>query len=256
MGLVCGVGYVDVHCHILPGLDDGAGDAGVSFSMARIAAGTGIEAICATVHSLGFGERYPRVRNVVSPDVYTDRLRFLRRGLKDLGIPVKILTGMEIFVDGSFERDLDRQMYFPLGGTKNLLIEFPFDTEPGAMFEAANTALRYGYTPVVAHPERYFCMADEPEISDGLVYSGCLLQANKGSFFGVFGESAREAAEYMLGRGLLSAVASDAHSDERRTPSFRKVASYLTEKTGAETTLSLLRDGPARLCGYAAARED
>ena len=254
--MVCGLEFVDIHCHILPGLDDGSPDPETSVSMAEIAAGSGVAAICATVHSLGFGDGYPRRREIIPPEVYSDALHFLRRGLRELGIPVKILTGMEVYVDGSFRRDLERQLYFPLGGTKNLLIEFPFDVSPGEVFGAADAALRCGYTPVVAHPERYYFLCDEPELSDGLVEAGCLLQANKGSFFGSFGRNAAEAAGYMLGRGLLSAVASDAHSDGVRTPSFRKIASYLTEKTGAETAIELLRDGPARLCGFDPSRKD
>ncbi len=248
--------FVDIHCHILPGLDDGSPDPEVSLGMARRAAASGVGAICATVHSLGFGTDYPRRREIINPEIYSYSLSSLRHALKQENIPVRILTGMEVFVDQMFERDLEEQRYFTLGGTKNLLIEFSFGAEPGLMFSASYVAGRHGYTPVIAHPERYHCIIDDPEIADELAAHGCALQANKGSFFGLFGERAASAAEYMLDRGLLSAVASDAHTDGARNTGFRRISAYITEKFGAGEAERLLRNGPAELAGLTKTRKD
>lgn len=197
---------IDLHCHILPGLDDGAQDLEEALYMAHMAAQSGVSAMVATPHCRDGGAH--RVREAVS---------YLRQALHSGNIPLKLYTGMEIF--GSFDtaRLLREGHLLTLNHSRYPLIEFEFVSDGQPETEILQSVLDAGYRPLVAHPERYTYAQQEPELLDAWVRMGCLLQINKGSLTGRFGETAQELGMELVERGMAAVVASDAHAPRSRT---------------------------------------
>ena len=114
-----------------------------------------------------------------------------------------------------------------LNGSRYLLVEFYFDEHPRYMDDALRTVQAHGFKPIVAHPERYFCVQDDPSMASQWYRRGYGLQLNKGSILGDLGEGAYDTAREFLRRGLCHVIASDAHHAAFRTPSFLRLLGEL-----------------------------
>ena len=204
---------LDLHCHILPGLDDGAPDETVSLAMAAMAADSGVTHIFATPHCNTHSEQ----KNYRSASLI-DAYRSLQRRIDEAGIPLKILAGAEVLARGSFFRRLAEGDFMTLNGSRYLLVEFYFDEDPAFMEQCLLEAEAAGLVPVVAHPERYFCVQNAPELAQRWAERGRVLQLNKESLLGGLGERAFDTAALLLRRGAVSAIASDAHDFRWRDP--------------------------------------
>lgn len=213
---------IDLHCHILPGVDDGAESPDTALAMAEIAADAGISTVVATPHC---NARDPR-KNFRSA-----ALDAAFRGLQDeidrAALPIRVLPGCEVLLRGDVGRLLDTQELYTLAGSRYLLVEFYFDEHPETMDAALRTVRSRGYVPVIAHPERYFCVQDLPEMAARWYERGDVLQLNKGSILGDLGERAYDTGRSFLRRGLCHVIASDAHHAAYRTPSFTRLLSEL-----------------------------
>ena len=147
----------DLHCHILPGMDDGSPDFETSVAMAKMALAGGVHTIAATPHS-----------NVEDDDmalrcrVICHRVAMLQDALSQSHVPVKILTGMELFIRDNLPEILESRSFMTLGGTKYLLGEFDFGEDGGYMDDALEYIKRWRLTPVLAHPERYAAVQHDP----------------------------------------------------------------------------------------------
>ena len=233
---------VDLHCHILPGVDDGAQNMEQSLAMARIAWEGGTKLIVATPHCGLPGQP----GNFWCPPL-AERFRDFRRALREAEIPVQILPGMEFF-GGEDLGDLLRQgKLMPLGGSRYLLVEFYFDESATYMENVLEQAAAGGLIPVVAHPERYRAIQRAPERIADWFGRGYIIQANKGSILGDLEPGAEETVWELLEHGLIHVVASDAHSHLRRTPDLSRVRRHLERALGERYTSLLLRENPARI---------
>ncbi len=204
---------LDLHCHILPGLDDGAADPGVSLEMAAMAADSGITHIFATPHCNTRNER----KNFYGPELikaFTD----LQSLLDQEGIPLKILSGAEILARGHFTEHLAAGDFMTLNGSRYLLVEFYFNEDPDFMDRCLRAVEAEGLVPVVAHPERYYCVQRSPELAQIWADQGRVIQLNKGSLLGDLGPEVYDTAAMLLRRGAASVIASDAHHFQYRTP--------------------------------------
>lgn len=198
---------IDLHSHILAGLDDGARDPEVSLRMAALAVDSGVSHLVATPHCRDGGAH--KVREATA---------FLQQLLKESGIPLKLYAGMEIF--GSYEtaRLLREGKLLTLNQSRYPLVEFEFVSDGIPETEILRQILQAGYRPLVAHPERYVYAQRDPELLNAWVRMGCLLQVNKGSLTGRFGRASQMLALELVDRGMATVVASDAHSSRVRTP--------------------------------------
>ncbi len=203
---------IDIHSHLIPGVDDGAGSFYEAVEMARIAVSSGVNTLVVTPHSNQMG----RFENF---DSFRLRSRFeeLRLALDEEGIPVRLLRGMEIFCVGDVAGKIDAGLLCSLNGSRYYLVEFPFDYESEDMDDGLDDLLERGYIPLIAHPERYACVQERPAAVYEWVQRGCLTQLNKGSLLGRFGRHAKETARVLLENDLITCVASDAHSARIRT---------------------------------------
>ena len=233
---------IDLHTHILPGVDDGAPDLETSVLMAAVAAESGVTHLVATPHSNQRGA----FENYASPALQV-RFDCLCAAVREAGIPLELSLGMEIFGTGDVLQLLHDGRLLTLGGGRYLLIEFGFHEDPLRIERLLDALLADGYWPVVAHPERYYGLQRMPNYLFDWANRGIVLQVNKGSLFGRFGRGAQALAAAMLERGLVGCVASDAHGPDVRTPDLAGAWDYLAERYSEELARCLLEDNPGRI---------
>ena len=233
---------IDIHAHILPGLDDGAQDMENALRMAEMAVQSGVTAIIATPHCNLPGER---------PNFWDDGLRGalarFQTALRHAGIPVTILPGMEIFGTGEVPALLQEGKLTTLAQSRCPLIEFPFRNYGRQATQILAEVAAMGYRPVVAHPERYRFVQEYPLLLNEWVDMGCLLQVNKGSLMGRFGRTAEMLSMALVDRGFAAFVASDAHSPAMRTTWLRDVRALLCDEFSEDCAQMLLEVNPRRL---------
>ena len=200
---------IDLHAHILPGLDDGPVTEDGAVAMARAAVAAGTRAMATTSHvSHGFG---------LGPDELAAARAALAERLGREEIPLELLQGGEIAPDRLPTLSEDDLRALTLGGGSYLLLECPFSPAGGLDLMVADL-LRRGYGVLLAHPERSPSFLRDPDRLATLVERGALAQVTAGSLTGAFGDTVRRAARTMLERGLVHVVASDAHDERHRPP--------------------------------------
>lgn len=233
---------IDIHAHILPGIDDGAKNIDTALEMAAMAVESGVEIMAATPHCCTLTEP----TNLWGTEI-KDGLLQLERALSQAGIPLRIVPGMEIFGTEDVPQMLKRGKMIGLNGSRYPLIEFPFTDYAARATDILEDVLNMGMRPVVAHPERYVYVHNDPTILNLWVEMGCLLQVNKGSLLGRFGVGAHHLSWELVGRNFAYIVASDAHSSSARTPWMGDAAQLLAENFGPEAPRKLLWEHPMRV---------
>lgn len=232
---------IDLHSHILAGLDDGARDMEESLAMARIAVESGVRVIAATPHT-------PEERFLENAAATVEaKTRELQYMLRQEGVPLRVFSGMEVFVTEDTPRYLKRGWQLPLAGTRYVLSEFRFSEDPDFISYMFREIRRAGFVPVAAHPERYYCVQDEPRLVAEWRREGVPIQLDKSSLLGGFGESDKLAAEWLLQNGAADLVASDAHSPHRRTTALAEAAEAVAALTSPQTAEDLFFKTPCRI---------
>ena len=233
---------VDIHVHILPGLDDGARDYETGVVMAQMAEDAGVTDIIVTPHA----NQRRRFENYASEDL-DDRLMVLRAALRHADVAVRLHPGMEVYGTPDLPKLLREGKVLTLAGSRYLLVEFSFREDPAFMDELLHRLLAEGVVPVVAHPERYRALCEMPDVLLDWVSEGIRLQVNKGSLNGRFGQAAQYMSHLILENGLASVIASDAHDADYRTTDLSRVLEYLTLRYSRRIAERLLIDNPTRI---------
>ncbi|MEG7379493.1 tyrosine-protein phosphatase [Bacillus subtilis] len=218
---------IDIHCHILPGMDDGASVSADSIEMARAAVHQGIRTILATPHHKnGVYENEPAAVREAA-----DQLN--KRLIKE-NIPLTVLPGQEIRIYGDLERDLAERQLLSLNDTKYILIEFPFDQVPRYAERLFYELQLKGYIPVIAHPERNREIRENPSLLYHLVEKGAVSQITSGSLAGTFGKQMKAFSLRLAEANLIHFVASDAHNLKTRDFRCREALDVLEKEFGRE----------------------
>jgi protein-tyrosine phosphatase len=230
--------FVDIHCHILPGLDDGARDWDESLAMAQLAAEDGTSTIIATPHQLGGYGRTQR-------DAIRLRVGELKQRLADAGVPLLVLPGADVRVEDQLVEQLLSGNVLTLGDFgRHVLLELPHELylplEP-----VVERLARHGIVAILSHPERNAGILRRPDVLDPLVDAGCLLQITAGSLCGSFGEPCRRLAESLIASGLAHFVATDGHGAKARRPLMRRAYERVIELVGVEMAATLCCHNPA-----------
>lgn len=203
----------DIHCHIIPNVDDGSGSLNDSVEMAQIAVQSGIKGIIATPHC-----NIPEIcENYWSLD-FDKKTEQLNNKLKQKDIPLTVYPGQEIYVDGDVVSHLKNGKLITLNNSRYVLIEFDFNTPEMPVYETIKKLLLEGYVPIVAHPERYTFTYENFQSIIKMRSIGALIQLNGGSIKGSFGLYPMQVSKYILENQFADFVASDAHSQYSRTP--------------------------------------
>lgn len=232
---------VDIHCHILPGVDDGAENLAEALEMARMAVACGVTDLAATPHFHGDAEDPERL------GLLYRQFQRLEKALRREKIPLKLHLGAEILCTGRTVDLAWGEQVPTLGDTRYVLCEFYFDTPGYQMDEILTGIAEAGFRPVVAHPERYEAVQKESRWVRRWFHRGYVIQVNKGSVLGAFGVRAQSVAQWMLEMGLIHILASDAHSAERRTTDLSQLHSWLSKRYPRAYVQLLLEENPARL---------
>lgn len=233
---------IDLHCHILPGVDDGAATEDESLRMARLAVESGVTELAVTPHCNVPGQ----FENYLTPGLVR-RMADLQKLLDREGVPLKLRPGMEVFVTEELPGLLEENKLLTLGQSRYLLVEFGFGESVWFVERMLRTVAGHDLVPVIAHPERYYFVQDDPRHLLRWAEEGCVLQLNKGSFFGMFGRRAARAAHWCLDRGCIHLIGSDGHSPYRRTPRLNDIYDLISDIASPELAELLLRENPADL---------
>ena len=233
---------IDIHAHIVPGLDDGARDFDTALLMAQMAQESGVTDIIATPHA----NQRSRYENYVSDDL-DDRLVILQAAVRHAKLDVRIHPGMEIYGTPDVPALLRAGKVCTLAGSRYLLVEFAFREDPYFMEHLLLELSAEGVEPIVAHPERYYALQELPDILFDWAKEGIWMQVNKGSLSGAFGKSARRTANLMLENDLAAVVASDAHGTDRRTTDLSRVQDYITMGYSHGCAERVLQENPRRI---------
>jgi len=222
---------IDLHSHILPGLDDGPDDLDDALEIARAAVADGIIAIAATPH---VREDYPTTADAMERGVVK-----LQAALEQQGIDLELLPGGEVSLEQLDRLSHDELRRFGLGGNpKYLLIETPYRDWPLLFGEIVPRLSSFGMTPVIAHPERNPAIQADLAKVAGLVDAGALIQVTAASLDGRFGSRTRASARKLVDAELVHLIGSDAHaagirevglSGARRVIGDEQLAGWLTE---------------------------
>ncbi len=230
---------IDIHCHILYGVDDGADTLEETLEMAKMAYESGTRVIAVTPHSNTPGSR----RNFWG-DELKERFIEVKNAVKEAGIPIQILSGQEIFGKGDVAALLRNGDLITLNGSRYPLIEFPFTERSENVFNKLESVIAEGYVPIVAHPERYYFASENFDSLLKIKEMGCLLQINTGSIEGKFGRGAKSLAMKMLKTHTVDIVASDAHSPFMRTTDLSTTHEYICGKFSTEFADRLFSENP------------
>ncbi|MBX3434795.1 MAG: hypothetical protein KF847_15870 [Pirellulales bacterium] len=232
------VGFTDIHCHLLPGVDDGAADLAASLAMAGLAVADGTRTIVVTPHQLGnFAHNH-------GDDIRRWTCE-LQTALDDAGLALEILPGADVRIDDGMVHKLLSGEVLTLGDHgRHVLLELPHETYlplEGLLAELK----RHGITGILSHPERNRGLLNEPELLPDLVEAGCLMQVTAGSLVGTFGADSQRLSEWMLRQGLIHVLASDGHSPRSRRPLLRRSFDRAAEIVGRDVAETICSINPA-----------
>jgi protein-tyrosine phosphatase len=217
---------IDLHCHIIPGMDDGAGSIDDSLAMCRKAAEDGIHTIVATPHTLN-GVYVNPIFDVV------EQVSSLNKAMSANGIPVKILPGADVHLC----RDMWRHVASGGAGTINdgkkyLLMELPAHSIPSQLKDEIFNLKVRGITPIITHPERNSVIQKDTDPLREAIGLGALSQVTAASITGNFGRTVKQCVETLLKQRMTHIIASDAHSPRKRPPLLSKSVKQASQILG------------------------
>lgn len=229
---------VDIHCHILDGIDDGPQSLDESVELCIKLKDAGINKIIATPHYMTGGGYIP------TSEIIKSKIEVLKSVLKEKDIDLNIYSGMEVFADYEMADRLKEGEILPLNNSKYVLIEFPMDIvlkhAPNLVF----SLLVEGYTPIIAHPERYTPEYRKSGILQDILYNGALIQINSGSILGEHGKRVQKEAFTLINEEMVHIVASDSHGQHRLLKSKDVLEEKLVKLCGFENTQKLMYTNP------------
>jgi protein-tyrosine phosphatase len=215
---------IDLHAHILPGLDDGPPSTEAALAMARAAARSGTRAVATTSHiNAGYG--------LDAGDIVAAREALAAR-LEEEGIELELLAGGEVAPERLPDLDDATLRELTLGGGPCVLLECPFAPMGSTMEPMVADLRRRGFAVLLAHPERSPTYQRDPGRLARLVEIGALAQVTSGALAGGFGDRAQRAGFALLEAGLVHVLASDSHDAEHRPPDPRLAAGVLADRYG------------------------
>ena len=227
---------VDIHCHILPNVDDGSRSWEISEQMAMLAMADGITHIVATPHA---NQKYQYHRNHFLEVLQELQSRVGKKLTFSLGCDFHIsLENLQVL--------FSKPEQFLIGNTKYLLIELnDFSIPPNYQQLLFRMRSELGVTPILTHPERYPILQSKPEQVLRWVEAGCLVQVTANSFTGCWGRRAKAAALWLLKNHAIHVIATDAHDTSNRPPILSEARQIVASEVGQKVALNLVQTNPA-----------
>ncbi|KKK38713.1 tyrosine protein phosphatase [Mesobacillus campisalis] len=218
---------IDIHNHILSGLDDGAATMEDSLLMARQAVMEGIHTIVATPHHQNSSFENPK-------EIVIKKVEELNSKLKEENFPLVILQGHETRIHGDFLEEFNQGNILALNGTQYVFIELPSGHVPRYTSRFVFELQNMGVIPIIVHPERNQGIVEQPDLLYQLVKKGALAQLTASSVCGKFGKSILKFSHQLLEANLIHFIASDAHNIYNRSFHMEEAFSMLSSRYGNE----------------------
>lgn len=218
-------GLIDLHCHILPGVDDGPPDDEIVIAMLRLAAADGITTIVATPHA-----RY------VTPARVAAGVQHVNKLARAEGLNILVLPGSEVRFQPDLAERWQAGELIALNGGSYVLVEFSYRSEwPPLLTTSIYTMQLAGMSPIIAHAERYPVVQNDPGSLATLIAMGVVVQVNAEALLSRMGDAIQHTAEQLVRAKLVHVIASDGHNPEQRPPQLSAALQRVGELTGPHT---------------------
>lgn len=228
---------IDLHCHMLPGIDDGAVDLETSLAMARMAVEDGIQVTACTPHIM------PGVYDNRGPEIRT-AIERLQQSLDEHGIALKLVTGADVHIAPDLIEGLKTGRVLSLNDSRYFLFEPPHHIAPPRIEKFAFDVMAAGYLPVITHPERLTWIESHYDRFLQMVHGGAWIQITAGALTGRFGRRPKYWCERMLDDGVVHIVATDAHNLRNRSPQLAEAREAVAERLGREAADDMVLTRP------------
>ena len=229
--------FIDIHSHILPGVDDGSNSYETSMRMLKCAADDGISKIILTPHNKP-GHRNVRYSKMAS------KIEELRAMLSEENIDIELYIGNELYYRSGLLEAMKNDMAGTLAGSRYALVEFNPLESYDYIRNGIYSMLMGGYSPILAHAERYRNICTKKYGIDDLIEMGCYIQVNAGSVTGKFGSKTKRFVKNALKQQQVHFIATDAHDLDKRVPVLSDCADYIGKKYGKDYRKKLFYDNP------------
>lgn len=228
---------IDLHCHILPDLDDGAADLTTALAMARAFVADGVSRVACTPHILPglYHNKGPGIQAAVAK---------LRAELDREGIALGLVAGADNHIAPDCVSQLRTGQMLTLAGSRYVLIEPPHHVVPQRIEQVFFDLLMAGYVPILTHPERLRWIDSDYALIQKLARAGVWMQITAGSLAGVFGSRVQYWAERMLDEGVVDVLATDAHDVDRRRPDLSRARELAAKRLGDDEAWHLVSTRP------------
>lgn len=227
---------IDIHTHILPGIDDGAKSLAESLEILRELVKQGVSDVIATPHIIT--GTYDNTKEII-----TNKIELLRDEIKSNGIPIKIYSGSELYIEPNIIENIKKNN-LTLANSKYILFETALQRFPNNYEDVIWDFLNEGYKPIIAHAERFMPFINYPNRLIRILNRGVYLQINAGSLFGFHGEQIKEFVHWLLERGCVHFVASDSHGINNRPIPMSRAYEYLAETFNKNLADLLMQENP------------
>lgn len=231
---------IDIHCHLLPGIDDGARDLDDSLALCRHAVANGITHAVVTPHI--YPGRWDNDRDIIA-----GKLAELKQAVLAEALPLELGMASEVRVCAEILTMVPKDeipFLGTFGGESVLLLELPHGSVPPGTDKLVGWLRKRGIRPMIAHPERNKGLMRNPSMLQPFVDAGCLLQLTAGAVAGDFGKPAAQLARHILEQGWATVLASDAHNLKARPPELLPGRDAAAKIVGAEEALRLVTEAP------------
>lgn len=237
---------IDIHSHILPGLDDGPQTWEEALEMARLAAEDGIQIMVATPHL--FKDRFSDTGGINNKETILARIHQFREKLSQAQISLEIMPGCDVHLSLRALDLLEEGQIFTINDTRSyILLELPDTAFPPGLGDVCFHLQSKGITPIITHPERHFLVQEMPDKLKRLLDLGCLAQITAASVLGGFGRAIARFSRDLLKKGYVQIAASDAHDAQKRPPVLRRAVEEIARVIGKERAWDMVTTVPGKI---------
>lgn len=231
---------IDIHCHIVPSIDDGAKDLEDALKMARIAYSEGIRKIVNTSHYHPSFEYKKGEKLLESVNAFNTLLKLNN-------IDIEVFIGNELYYSEDIIEIIETKEFYTLNNSKYVLIEFPPVRFPKNLIDIIYEIKIRGYIPILAHVERYNEIQENVNLIYECINEGALIQVNSASIIGKNGKEAKKVSEILLDNNMIHFIATDAHGSQMRRPVIKQAYDYIYDKYGTKIAEILFVENPSKV---------